>query len=334
MIEIAKQILAESISLSGRSMLSHSISYKSLNDYYHIIQRRVLEIYIKKSKIKIASIIDGVDYIPTFIPEVNSKGRPYVKVDDDTKAIMQKITKCFQRFVNRGYVYGCIKRKGNVKNALKHCKNKYVIAMDIKHFFQNTQAKYLRQFYTQHFSESVCNKLIQWTTYKGHLATGLPTSPVLSYLAHKQIFDDIHDRMLAIGIKMTLYYDDIVLSAPFPIGDGVIRYVKKSLKQHGLWLKKNKTRKYGIKGARVTGAIIRSQKLYAPNKNRLKIIKMLRNKKIEKMDQTELRSLISRIGYVQLFDKNSFNKTKKEVIKIFKLKDKEESNEKNKSNNS
>ena len=275
------------------------------------------------AQLKIASIISGVDYIPTFVPKVNPKGRPYVKVDDITKTIMKNITESFQDFVNKSYVHGCLKGKSNIKNAQEHCNNKYVIAIDITHFFKNTKAKYLRQFYTQHFSENICDKLIQWTTYKGYLATGLPTSPVLSYLAHKQIFDGIHDKMSAIGINMTLYYDDIVLSAPFPIGEGVIRYVKKSLKRHGLWLKKSKTRKYGIKGARVTGAIIRSQKLYAPNKNRLKIIKMLRNKKIEKMNKTELRSLISRIGYVQLFDKCLFDTVKSKSIKMLKIKQKE-----------
>ena len=78
------------------------------------LYRKKFSLIIRKNQIKITSIMNDIDYIPTFTPAKNSKGRKYVKVDDDTKAIMQKITKCFQSFIHNSYVYGCKGfRKGN-----------------------------------------------------------------------------------------------------------------------------------------------------------------------------------------------------------------------------
>ena len=55
-------------------------------------------------------------------------------------------------------------------------------------------------------------------TVDGHLPTGSPASPILSYYAHKGMFDGIADLAARRGLKFTVYVDDMCLS-----GEGATR---------------------------------------------------------------------------------------------------------------
>ena len=129
--------------------------------------------------------------------------------------------------------------------------------MDISHCFPNTKAKYIKRFFESCGAKGeILDILLKLTTYKDYLPTGAPTSTLLLTFAHKDIFDFIYNKMQRNNVDMTIYVDDITLSTHEHMSNSVIKYVNKVLKQHALWLKKSKTKRYGYRHAEVTGVHI------------------------------------------------------------------------------
>ncbi len=77
-------------------------------------------------------------------------------------------------------------------------------------------------------------------TYRGHIPTGAPTSSILAFLAHKELFDEIATYMAKRDITFTLYVDDITLSAKHGITGEEILFIKSILKRHNLEIKPKK----------------------------------------------------------------------------------------------
>lgn len=86
-------------------------------------------------------------------------------------------------------------------------------------------------------SEKALDLIINMTTYNNHLPTGAPTSTILSFMAHKVLFDEIAEEMKKRGITYTQYVDDITLSAKHGITYKEVRYIQSILNKHTLRLK-------------------------------------------------------------------------------------------------
>ena len=109
-----------------------------------------------------------------------------------------------------------------------------------------------------------------------------PTSPVLLFLSHQEIFDKISKHMKRQGITMTLYMDDITLSAKRHISGKAVKYVEKTLSEHELRLNHDKIKRFGRDIGFVTGVAIKpSGKLEVPYKINYSVIEMLESKKVE-----------------------------------------------------
>lgn len=169
-------------------------------------------------------------------------------------------------------------------------------------------------------------------TYRGHIPTGAPTSSILAFLAHKDLFDEIAEYMSKRDITFTLYVDDITLSAKHGITRKEIRFIKSVFKKHKLEIKPEKTKFFNFKKAMITGFYItQGGKISVPDSVGYKVVSLLREKNLGDMSKKELRSLIGLINYCQTADKRSFSATKRNAIKALKeldKKKKEENNEK------
>ena len=62
-------------------------------------------------------------------------------------------------------------------------------------------------------------------TVNNHLPTGAPSSVLLTYWSYKDTFDTIHDFAEDIGIKMTIYVDDMTFSAKSKISRTLIPFI-------------------------------------------------------------------------------------------------------------
>lgn len=248
----------------------------------------------------------------TYTIAKNGKRRKLEAPNKTLKDIQKGLNGMFQeRFPCPAYCFSGWKGKNNIKNAQMHVGKREVITADISHFFPNSKEDYVKQFYEE---LGVYGKdlelLLKLTTFKGHLPTGAPTSVTLSTLIHKKLFDTIYNNMQQHGIDFSLYVDDMTLSSNKHIPSNVIPYIKNVLAAHSLHLKSTKIKRFGYKGAHITGIrTTQAGKLQMPYKKGHEIIQMLQEIPVEQMWEPDLSTLIGKINYMQqIYPKDSKNK--------------------------
>ena len=220
----------------------------------------------------------------------------------------------------------------NYLNAQAHAGQHAYVTTDISSFFTNSKTRYVRNFFKDKLkiSGEALDMLVQMCTYKGHIPTGAPTSSVLAFLSHKNLFDEIAQYMKERDITFTLYVDDITLSAKHGITGEEIKFIKSVLKRHKLEIKPEKTKFYSFKKAMITGFYLaQGGKISVPDSVGYKVVSLLREKPLEEMSKKELRRLIGLINYCQTADNRSFSATKRNAIKALKRLDKKEKGGKN-----
>lgn len=220
----------------------------------------------------------------------------------------------------------------NYLNAQAHAGQHAFVTTDISSFFTNSKACYVRKFFKDKLkiSEEALDLLVQMCTYKGHIPTGAPTSSILAFLSHKDLFDEIAEYMEERDITFTLYVDDITLSAKHGITREEIKFIKSALKKHKLEIKPEKTKFFNFKKAMITGFYLtQGGKISVPDNVGHKVVSLLREKLLEDMNKKEIRKVIGLINYCQTADKRSFSATKRNAIKALKRLDKKEKEKSN-----
>lgn len=245
----------------------------------------------------------------------------------DLKEILLEICDCPK--YNKCWLGG-----NNYINAQSHVGQHAYATTDISSFFTNSKECYVRKFFKDklNISGEALDMLGHMCTYRDHIPTGAPTSSILAFLSHKDLFDEIAEYMSKRDITFTLYVDDITLSAKHGITGDEIKFIKSVLKRHKLEIKPEKTKFFSYKKAMITGFYItQGGKISVPDSVGYKVVSLLREKNLGDMSKKELRSLIGLINYCQTADKRSFIATKRNAIKALKeldKKKKEENNEK------
>ena len=214
----------------------------------------------------------------------NEKSRLIKAPCDKLKDIQRIINDCLQELDCPEYVMYAWKGRNALLNAKTHIGQFSYLTMDIAHYYPNTKTKYVREFFENilKIKGDALEKMIKLTTLNGHLPTGAPTSPILAYLSHKELFDEIYEHMKKKDITYTLLADDITLSAKHGITREEVRYVASVLGRHGLRLKKKKTKFYSYKKALITGFyVLQCGKISVPYKIARTIIGILKEKPID-----------------------------------------------------
>ena len=215
----------------------------------------------------------------------------------------------------------------NYINAQAHAGQHAFVTTDISSFFTNSKACYVRKFFKEklNISGEALEILVQMCTFRGHIPTGAPTSSILAFLAHKDLFDEIAEYMEKRDITFTLYVDDITLSAKHGIKREEIKFIKSALKKHKLEIKPEKTKFFNFKKAMITGFYLpQGGKISVPDSVGHKIVSLLREKNLGDISKKELRKIIGLINYCQTADKRSFSATKRNAIHALKRLDKKE----------
>ena len=89
------------------------------------------------------------------------------------------------------FVYSPGKGKSHIKNAKLHQNNPIIMCLDIKKYFFSKSSRRVYWFFNKRMkcSPDVSATLVSLLTYKGYLPTGSPSSPIMSYYAHINIFN-------------------------------------------------------------------------------------------------------------------------------------------------
>ncbi|MEM6503477.1 MAG: reverse transcriptase family protein [Cyanobacteria bacterium P01_C01_bin.89] len=192
----------------------------------------------------------------------SANGREIEKPRDDLKKLQKRIEDLLKRIKVPGFIHGPAKGKSYITNASVHIGAEEVRCLDIASYFQSTSSKKVFSFFESrlHCSRDVAGILCMLTTHQGRLPTGSPSSPLVSYFAHMEMWESINALVESYDCTLSVYVDDVTIS-----GDkvpGILKNkVKKVLNQYGLRSKKSKE-KYYRRGhpAEITGIIVSADK--------------------------------------------------------------------------
>ena len=142
-------------------------------------------------------------------------------------------------------------------NALPHVGKKKIVKLDIAHFFDSISFLDVYQSCFSYYPKSVGVLLTTLCCYAGFLPQGAPTSPAISNVFMRGFDFEMEEYALERHLSYTRYSDDMTFSGDFFDHKELICFVKKKLKEKGLFLNKEKTKVfYQNSSLLVTGLVV------------------------------------------------------------------------------
>lgn len=228
------------------------------------------------------------------------------------------------------YVFSGIKGKSYYDNAAIHKESKYMYKTDISAFFPNISrdlvynffrfdlntssdvAKILTDICTVDISSALKTDEVVSSFVKkkkirkhNHLCTGSPTSPVLSYLVNRKMFDEMYEIAQNNNLFFSIYMDDVFFSSKKWIALPIREQILKVLTKNGYNIAARKVVYYSEKdNKKVTGVIVSPDNhLKVPNKLKRKIVEGFAKGKLTVKEESLKGMLVA----AKTIDKNSFN---------------------------
>jgi hypothetical protein len=209
---------------------------------------------------------------PSNAPELHQKSRDIEEPTESLKAIQDRLAKLLARIETPQYLFSAKKGRSYLSNASSHTGSGQAIRIDIKGFYKNARDRFVRRFFLNDLQcdTGIAHILTVLLCWDGHLPTGSPASPIISYFAYRPMFDELHALALSIGATMTVYIDDIVFSGE-QVNGSLIPKAKGIINRY--WLKGHKISVFRKNQTRIiTGVAVRPDgQLLIPNKRHRKI---------------------------------------------------------------
>ncbi|WP_373529974.1 reverse transcriptase family protein [Nostoc sp.] len=202
------------------------------------------------------------------------KSRRFEKPRQDLKRVQKRIEELLKRIKVPNYIHAPAKGRSYISNAKAHVNATEVKSLDIEKYFPSTPAKRIDWFFRKQMkcSSDVAYILTKLSTFKDHLPTGSPSSPMLSYFAHIGMWEAINEIVDLANCTLTIYIDDVTISGDH-IPSELIWQVRKQFHRYGLRSNKKKEKHYiGKNSYEITGIIATNQgELKIPNRQHLKM---------------------------------------------------------------
>ena len=200
------------------------------------------------------------------IPKKSGEVRIITAPEEGLKKVQQKILKQLAKIYQKpSSVYGFVAMDESeeyacpiVANAANHVNKRYVLTVDIHHFFESIKTKAVFQLFTNepfHFPEKIALILTRLTTYKGCLPTGAPTSPMLSNLIFRDIDQKLEDLANKMGFTYSRYADDLTFSSNEPFHEEFLEQLQSCIQPFTLNTKKTRIKKH-TQQQKVTGILV------------------------------------------------------------------------------
>jgi hypothetical protein len=170
------------------------------------------------------------------------------------------------------YVHAPVRGRTYVTNAAAHIGSKAFCLLDLESFYPSCKEEKVLAFFRHKMkcSLDVATLLARVCCDKGALPQGSPSSPILSYWAYSDMWDEIHETAVENGNVFTLYIDDLTVSGNIVLKK-TIWEIQQKIHKHGLSVKAKKTRWIIDKSADVTGTIVDQESLKLPNRQHKKL---------------------------------------------------------------
>ncbi|MDJ0736953.1 MAG: reverse transcriptase family protein [Nostocaceae cyanobacterium] len=210
------------------------------------------------------------------------------------KCVQKRIEELLKRIKLPNYVHAPAKGRSYISNAKAHVNAVVVRSLDIEKYFPSTPARHVYCFFHKRMkcSPDVAGILTKLSTFKDHLPTGSPSSAILSYFSHIDMWEAINEIVERANCTLTVYMDDVTISGDC-VPDNLIWQVKQQFHRYGLHSNRNKEKHYiGKKSYEVTGVVITDGELKSPNRQHYKMHEV--RKKIHLETEPEKRIKLMR----------------------------------------
>lgn len=219
----------------------------------------------------------AIKYRSFEIDKKNSDEKRKITAPEQTlKAVQKRILSLLQRIERPSWLISGEKGKCYIDNGKAHLEASYMLAVDIKKFYDNCRRDGVYHFFLDRLQTApdVAKILTDIVTYGSGIPTGCPTSQLIAYYAYEDMFTRISQCAESYGCKFTLYVDDMTFSNTQPFAwEKLARDVDIILRQYGHKPKYSKVRFYSRDAAKpVTGTIVNpDHTLDVPNSLQKKI---------------------------------------------------------------
>jgi len=188
----------------------------------------------------------------------------------DLKVVQARLSRLLSRIAAPEYLYCPVKRRSYVTNAAKHRGQRVIRCLDVRKYFPSTSSRRVFWFFRQVLKceDDVAATLTSLVTYRGHLPTGSPVSPILAYFAHLDVWEAISVICASHGYRLSVYVDDATISGA-KLDPKVIWEIKERI--HASGLRYHKEKRFIGRAAEVTGVIIDGDKLVVPHRQHRKL---------------------------------------------------------------
>lgn len=216
-------------------------------------------------------------FIPYKLPPeqsvVNGKERDLYNPDIRHKKALKKLADLLIQVDLPDYVYGGIRERSHIQNATIHKDNKYLMLIDIEKFFPSTSDSYVYDLFRRKFcmEKDIAKILTDFVTVPcelregRYLPQGYPTSPILSYLAYVDMYNELYNLAMKNQMIFSCYYDDLTFSSDKLINKSFKRKCSKIINKYNFKIHPNKSKLVVKEGIEITGVFLdQSGKIKAP----------------------------------------------------------------------
>lgn len=237
------------------------------------------------------------------------------------KGFQTRILELVRRIVLPDYLHSARPGRSYLSNSDVHIKVVgCTLTMDIDSFYQSVSLYRVADFFATilNCSGDIALTLARLLCCDGHLATGSPASPLVSFWACHEVFDSIDRRVRARGGEFTLYIDDMALTGK-GIGDTDAEVVKRLLHGAGLRVKASKTKVFRADRPKlITGRAGRNGVSRAPNKQHKKMREAQALLDANPNDATLRASVAGRKRHLALLDEKNAARHRIEAAMVAK----------------
>lgn len=272
--------------------------------------------------------------IHPYIENNNSSKRLIEPPEKEIKIIQSRIKNLLAQNEYPEYIFSGIKGRSYVENARMHEGNMYNFKIDLTAFFPSVSREAVFHFFynDMRMSKDVAEIVTNFTTVdidkadatnmedinnffkfkrikvRNHLISGSPSSPILSYLVNRNMFNELKKLANNNGMVMTVYVDDIMFSSKNNISNKFKYKIFRIISKHGYYISRKKVKmcspNYPIQ---ITGVVVNSQGLLViPNKLRINIIQEFKKLKKDKANERAFKRLSGLLVAAQLIDPSAY----------------------------
>lgn len=204
------------------------------------------------------------------VPKKNGGTRGVENPRRQLKLIQARIARILGRIAPPNYLFCPVKGRCHVTNASQHRGQRVVHCLDIRKYYPSTSSRRVYWFFKKVMGcePDIAGILVKLATYQGHLPTGSPLSPIMSFYANYDVWESVATICCENNYRLTVYIDDVTISGT-SLSPAVLWDIKRAIHRAGL--RYHKEKHYQDRPFEITGVIVAGDRLVVPNRQLKKL---------------------------------------------------------------